>query len=52
MLPVRWLFLAMWLGLALFTALCVWIELSRSRSDGVTLALSLIGAAVPVLLIY
>lgn len=39
------------LGLALSTTLGVWIALSLPRSHRVTLALLLIGASVPVLLI-
>lgn len=50
-LLLKWFFLAVALGLALSTAVGIWIALSLPRSRQVTLALLLFGAAVPVLLL-
>ena len=49
--PIKWVFLAVALGLVVSTCLGLWMGLTQSRNRRLALALLVIGAIVPVLLL-
>ena len=49
--PIKWVFLAVALGLVLSTCLGLWMGLTQSRDRRLALALLVIGAIVPILLL-